>query len=129
MRPSSVCIPVANTTASASPPVQTVPLNTRSRACRNGDVGVGQLRRAEHRKRLTRQRRRVQLEGTGEQSSVGRDAVALGDEQHITRHQRPSLDLPALTVAQHGGLRRQVRRERLDGPLRLLLLDEREASR
>ena len=35
MRPSSVRMPVAKTTASASPPVQAVPLNTRSRASRN----------------------------------------------------------------------------------------------
>ena len=36
MRPSSVCMPVAKTSASASPPMQVVPLKTRSRASRSG---------------------------------------------------------------------------------------------
>ena len=35
MRPSSLCMPVANTTARASPPEQVVPLKTRSDASRN----------------------------------------------------------------------------------------------
>ena len=36
IRPISVCMPVANTTAVASPPVQVVPENTTSRACSSG---------------------------------------------------------------------------------------------
>ena len=38
IRPSSVCAPVAVTTARASPSVQAVPLNTSSRACSMGPV-------------------------------------------------------------------------------------------
>ncbi len=38
IRPSSVCIPVANTSASPSPPTQAVPLNTSSRASSSGPV-------------------------------------------------------------------------------------------
>ena len=38
IRPSSVCIPVANTSASASPPTHDVPLKTSSRASSSGPV-------------------------------------------------------------------------------------------
>src|SRR5665647_684383 len=40
IRPSSVCMPVLKTTAVASPPVQLVPLKTRSRASRTGPLVV-----------------------------------------------------------------------------------------
>ena len=46
IRPSSVPIPVAVTRASASPPVQAVPLNTTSAACSSGRLGsAGQAER------------------------------------------------------------------------------------
>ena len=62
MRPSSVCMPVAVTTACASPPVQAVPLNTRSRACSSGPVGVGWLGGAGRRQRFAGQRGQVDLD-------------------------------------------------------------------
>ena len=63
MRPSSVCMPVANTTARASPPVALVPLKRRSRAAIRGTPRVDQLGRAQRRGRLAGERREVHLDG------------------------------------------------------------------
>ena len=43
IRPSSVCIPVARTSACASPPTQPVPLKTRSRASTGGPAASSEL--------------------------------------------------------------------------------------
>ena len=61
IRPSSVCMPVAKTTTCASPPVHVVPLNTRSRASSRG-TPIVQLGRAQHRHRLTGERREIDLD-------------------------------------------------------------------
>ena len=62
IRPSSVCMPVANTSARASPPRQVVPLKTRSRASISGPVVSIELGRAEDRLRLAGERREVDLD-------------------------------------------------------------------
>ena len=110
MRPSSVRIPVANTTASASPPVHTVPLNTRSRAWRKADVGVGELGRAEHRQRLAGQRRRRRARASPSSSRASaemRSPSAMSSTSPGTRVR--GVDLAAVAVAPHGRLVRAGR--------------------
>ena len=78
---------------------------------------------SKHRERLTRQRGRVDLERSRQQPSVGRDALTLGDQQDVARHEVARFHEGA-SVAYHGGVLRQVLPERLDGPLGLLYLRE-----
>ena len=127
IRPSSVRIPVAVTSASASPPVQAVPLNTTSLACSSGtEVSAG--RRAGYRHRLAGQRGHVDLDRAGHQARVRADAFPFLDQQDIAGYQQPGLDLLPLPVALDPGALGQERGQRLDGPFGLHLLRERETG-
>ncbi len=123
-------MPVAKTSARASPPVQVVPLKTRSRAWSSGTPGVDAARpsattgidspvRVEH----------VDLDRALDQARVGGDAVALLDQQDVAGDELAASTSAACAVAEHLRVRRQVGLERLDGALGLLLLDEGEARR
>ena len=87
MRPSSVCIPVANTSALGLPAggaraaEQEVPRRDPR------DARVDQLRGAQHRRGLAGERRDVDLDATGDQAHVGGDAVALLDQHDVARDQ------------------------------------------
>ena len=87
---------------------------------------VQQIGGTEHRHRLAGQHRRVDFDPAAQQPRVGGDALALLDHQHVAGHQRPRLDHLVLTVPHDLGLGRKELRERLDRPLGLHLLEERE---
>ena len=87
MRPSSVRMPVAEH-AVASPPVQAVPLNTRSRASRQRHVGpssVGRPRKAGSDSPVSVER--STSSAPVEQPGVGADALALVDGEHVAGHE------------------------------------------
>ena len=62
-----------------------------------------------------------------EQPRVGRDPVALLDQEHVAGHEPRRVDDLLVPVAQDPRLRGQVRGQRLDRALGLQLLGEREA--
>ena len=126
MRPSSVRIPVANTTARASPSGARRPAEHEVARLQQRQVDVVERGRAERRQRLARERREVDLERAAQQPGVGGDAIALLDHQDVAGHEPGGLDDLPLTVAHDGGVRRQVGLERLDRALGLALLRERE---
>ena len=126
IRPSSVRIPVATATPVASPTVHVAPVksmfgDSRSDRPRSGCAGLPR-----HGHRLPGDRGHVDLDGAGQHADVGGDAVALLDHHDVARHDEPGVDRLAPPVAKHRGLGRQVLGERLDGSLRLVLLNERE---
>ena len=91
-----------------------------------GPIRVDEVGRAHHAGRLARQRGHVDFHGARDQAGVGRDAIALGDHQHIAADKLASLDLVPLPVTDYGGVGRQELLQRLDSALGLLLLDEGE---
>ena len=123
-----VCIPVANTTARASPPVQVVPLNTRSAAS--------------SRPAPPRRNRPERHTGTDSPVSVdvststlpasrrasARDAIAFGDDEDVAGHDVGRVDRPLVTGPHDGRPRREVAAQQLDGSFRLLFLNERETA-
>ena len=72
------------------------------------------------------QGREVDLERPLEQLCVGRNAVALAEQEHIARNEPRCLDELRAPVADNGGLHGQVAGKRLDGALGLPLLRERK---
>jgi hypothetical protein len=121
MRPSSVLIPVANTTASASPSVHNVPATTSSCASNGDAAALATASRA-----------------------TGRDSPSMGtyelpqpgEPAHPPRHDPPNattspgrsrvaFDIRELSVAAYLHVWRQELAQRLRGPLRLRLLKER----
>jgi len=62
--------------------------------------GVG---RPDDRDRLAGERGHVHLDGADYQPRVGADPVPLLDQQDVTRHQQPGLDILPRSVAQHPG--------------------------
>ena len=65
------------------------------------DARVDELRRAQRRCRLARERREVHLDGARDQAHVGRDPIALLDEHHVAGDQLGGQDRRGLPVAQH----------------------------
>ena len=126
--PARFRIPVAKTSARASPPVQSVPLKTRSRAWISGRSGIEQVGGAGRGRRLAGQRRHVDLDRALDQPRVGGDSLALGDREDVARNEPGGVDLVELAVAEHPRLRRQVAPQRLDRALGLPLLGESEAG-
>lgn len=92
-----------------------------------GNVGVHRLGGAGDRLGLPGEGGDVDLHRTAEQPGVGADAVALGDDHHITRNQSHGLHLSRVTVPHCPGVGGKEGRECFYGPLRLYLLEEREA--
>ncbi len=93
----------------------------QQRPCR-----VGVLGRAQDRLRLAGERGHVDVERPFEQTRVGRDAIALADEQDVAGHELAGVDDGAVPVAPHHSLLGQVPAEGLDRPFGLPLLGERE---
>ena len=90
-------------------------------------AGIVQIGRPERRQRLPRERRRVDLEGSIEQTDVRRDPVTFLDHEHVAGNEvRRGHDL-VLSLAEHLRLRRQVALERFDRSAGLLLLHEGES--
>ena len=87
MRPSSVRIPVANTTPRASSAGGARAAEQEIPRGDPRDARVDQLRRAQRRRRLAVERGQVHLDGTGDQAHVGGDAIALLDEHHVAGDQ------------------------------------------
>ena len=85
---------------------------------------IDQLRRAQRRSRLARERGEIHLEGTRDQAHVGGDSVALLDDHHVTGNQLSGQDRRRLSIAQDPDPLRQEVRQRLHRPLRLHLLHE-----
>ncbi len=128
IRPSSVCMPVAWTTAVASPPRQVVPLKSRSGACRYG----------------TARSERFADRSTASDSPVSMEASTSTDPVSI----RASAEMrsPSATIRTSPGTRpaaatrwtdpsrrtvacvRQIGAKGLDGPFGLLLLQEGESG-
>ena len=126
MRPNSVRMPVATTSARAVPETTVVPASSPLRQCRISG-SVARLGVARQCVRLAGDRRDVdrQLERLDD-ATVGRDAVAGLQEDHIARHECLGRYAGRDTVAQcHHFLRQQLLQgeERLLGPI---LLPERE---
>ena len=127
MRPSSVCIPVANDERSRGALRAGRAREHQLAGLEQRHLGVQHVRGAERRQRLAAERRQVDLDAPGEQSRVRRDAVALLDHQHVSWHQPRGLDrllllrraAPSRSPAGSG--------QRLDRSLGLQLLGEREA--
>ena len=124
IRPISVCIPVASTTAVASPPVQSVPLKMRFAASRREPAARRAVRAPVDREGLARERGRVDLERACEQARIGRDAIAFAHDHDVARHEVASFDLAALPVAHDHRVLREIAAERLHGLACLLLLGE-----
>ncbi len=92
-----------------------------------GHVRIEELSRPEHRHRLAAERREVHLDPAAEQPRIGRYAVAFLDHEHVAGHEARRLDDLLVSVAEHLRVRGQELRQRLDRPLRVNLLGEREA--
>ena len=126
MRPSSVCMPVANTTPRASPPRQVRAAEHQVPGIQTRQVPVDEIGRAQHRHGLSRQRREVHLDGAGEQAHVCGDAVPLLQQDDVAGHQLGRLDPRRGAVAQHPDVLGHVACQRLHRTLGLLLLHERK---
>ena len=92
MQPSSVRIPVAKTSACASPPTHDVPLKTSSRASSSGPLAS-----ANSAARRTGCDSPVRVDTstsmrTSEQARVGRDPIPLFHEQDVAGHELASVD-------------------------------------
>jgi hypothetical protein len=90
------------------------------------DVGLGLACLACDRHGLAGQRRRVDLQASCDQSRVGRDPVALVEEDDVAGHELAGIYELAPFVAEDGDRVRQKCRQCLDRPLGLVLLQERE---
>ena len=88
--------------------------------------GVRELGRAEHRLRLARHRRQIDIDCPIEQPGVRRDPIALLDQEHVAGHKRAGVDLLPTTVPEYVGLLGEVAPKGFDGLLCLALLDEGE---
>jgi hypothetical protein len=75
---------------------------------------------------LAGQRRHVDLHGAGDQARVGREPVALGEQQQVAGHERRGLDLHERAAAPHACVGGQQVAKRLGRMLRLPLLREGE---
>ena len=84
-------VPVAKTSARPAPPRQVVPLNTRSVACRSG-ASRRRLAAPSLRRGLTGEGRQVDLDLAVEHARVGRDPLALGQQQNVAGHEVRGLD-------------------------------------
>ena len=62
-------------------------------------LSIQQLGGAKRRHRLAAEHREVDLDAPRDESRVGRDAIALLDHQHVSRHQGGRVDLLLLSVA------------------------------
>ena len=76
--------------------------------------------------RLAGQRRHVHLERSGDQPRIGREPVALAEQDQVAGHEIRGGDLELLAVAPHPRHGREVLPQRFGGPLRLDLLEEGE---
>ena len=119
-------MPVAKTSALASPPVQEVPLKTRLLAESGFAASLDRRRGPRDRHRFARERGHVDLERPIEDAGVGRDPLALLQQEHVSGNELSRLDHGALSVAKDECLEREVLLERLHGFLGLLLLHEGE---
>ena len=90
------------------------------------NVHVLEFGRSQHRYRLARERREIDLNRAGQQPHVGRDPLALLQQHDISRDQLNRLNHPRRAVAKNGGVLGHVPRQRLDRALGLQLLNERE---
>ena len=85
-------------------------------------------RGAQHRLRLARQRREVDVERPFDQPRVRGDSLALLDEQYVAGHELGRMHERTLAVPANRGLLRQVRTQRLDRALGLALLRKGESG-
>ena len=130
IRPSSVCIPVAKTSAVASPPMH----------ARAAEHEVARLeQRPASRRRSSAERKtgcdspvsveRSTSSAPVEQPRIGGDAVALREQQHVAGDElasrRPACARPSRSTGACCGRKRA---QRLDRPLGLALLREREGG-
>ena len=90
------------------------------------NVRILQFGRSQHRYRLARERRKVDLDRARQQPHIGRDPLALLQQHDISRDQLNRLNHPRGAVANNGGALGHVPGQRLDRALSLQLLSERE---
>jgi hypothetical protein len=88
--------------------------------------GCGALGATRDRLRLAGQRRHVDLHSSRDQARVGRQPVALGEQQQVARDQHGRVDLDQDARAPHAGARREQVAQCLGGVFGLTLLGERE---
>ena len=122
IRPSCVLIAVANTTASASPPVHSVPANTTS-----SDSSSAAVRRTAAALRTTGCDSPVRAAmSTSSEPSISRASAdrrsPSAEQHHVAGHEHRRRDLRLGAVPPHARLRRQQLLERLGGALGLQLL-------
>ena len=129
MRPTSVAIPVATTTARPRPYVATVPAYSmfcRSPSPTSESIGPKFLC---HRHAFAGQRCLVGLEiGALDDAGIGWDPVSRLEQDDVAGYDVSGRDAAALAVAHHRGFRRGQRHQRPHRLFRPRLLDEAEQS-
>ena len=99
------------------------------RALGEGRVGGERVGRLVHRHALTGERRLVDPEVVGlHDATVGRDAVALLEDDEVARHELVSPDPAQLPVAHDARLRHRQPAQRVDTALGAVVLDEPEQA-
>ena len=119
-------MPVANTSATASPWVQAVPLKTTSVASVSGLTAHARVGRAQHRQRLAGQRGDVHLDRARQDPRISRDTISFADDNDVSRHQHLGVYELMDALAQYARMGRQECRQCLDGLLGVPFLRERE---
>ena len=125
IRPSSVFMPVATTSARAAPAATDVPMNDAVEAFGQRRVRGHRRRSLLDRRALAGQRRLVRRQqmGFGE-ARVRRDDVARLEHEQIARDDGRRGDLDAVAVSNHGRARRGHRSQRQQGILGAAFLEE-----